>query len=377
MRDQVQITENNLSPAIQICTVIFIIPTVLAVGGRIFTKLAFVRKLDWDDYMVFVAFIFSLGQAATVFLCCANGLGQPWTTLSDSQKITFQKSSYASGLLLIWTLVLTKLSIISFIQNLTPNTLEITVGHCMGVFLVFWGLASEFAAAFQCSVPNVWKQEGNKCFSIILFWECFFILNIFTDLVLIIWPAIVIGKVRTGWHRRIIIIICFACRFFVIGASIAQVIFLHRARGSHDLTFSSWQLAICTQLMQCLSIGTACIPYLRPFLDSLESGLLRSDDLRRRGMVGAYGYGGTPSMFSSGKKTINTSKTSKTSKNSHSHINPSTDEIPLTPRVKWGAGSSTKIQANPHHAWDNETISSRAEITLSTTWSVKDTRGSG
>lgn len=104
----------------------------------------------------------------------------------------------------------------------------------MSAFIVFWGLASELAAAFQCSTPNVWKVEGNTCFDIvrnltliisrleltillkITFWECFAILNIFTDLVIIIWPAIVIGKVRTDWHRRIIIIVCFACRFLYV-----------------------------------------------------------------------------------------------------------------------------------------------------------------
>lgn len=57
MTDQVRITENNLSPAIQICTLVFIVPTIVAVGGRIFTKLAFVRKLDLDDYMALGAFV--------------------------------------------------------------------------------------------------------------------------------------------------------------------------------------------------------------------------------------------------------------------------------------------------------------------------------
>lgn len=35
-------------------------------------------------------------------------------------------------------------------------------------------------------------------------------------------------------------------------------------------------------LVQSLGIMTACAPYLKPFLDSLESGLIRSDDIRRR-----------------------------------------------------------------------------------------------
>lgn len=34
---------------------------------------------------------------------------------------------------------------------------------------------------------------------------------------------------------------------------------------------------------QSLSNVTACIPHLKPFYESLESGMIRSDDMRRRG----------------------------------------------------------------------------------------------
>lgn len=37
-----------------------------------------------------------------------------------------------------------------------------------------------------------------------------------------------------------------------------------------------------TLLAQCLGIVSACILYLKPFLKSLNSGMMRNDDLRRR-----------------------------------------------------------------------------------------------
>lgn len=54
-----------------------------------------------------------------------------------------------------------------------------------------------------------------------------------------------------------------------------------------------WQAVVAAQVVQCLSIVTACVPYLKPFLDSLESGQMRADDLRRRGKTGVSGYGGS------------------------------------------------------------------------------------
>ena len=47
---------------------------------------------------------------------------------------------------------------------------------------------------------------------------------------------------------------------------------------------------MCNQLVQNLGIITACVPYIKPFLESLESGMIRTDDLRRRGVTAAYGY---------------------------------------------------------------------------------------
>ena len=72
---------------------------------------------------------------------------------------------------------------------------------------------------------------------------------------------------------------------------------------------------MCNQLVQNLGIITACVPYIKPFLESLESGMIRTDDLRRRGVTAAYGYNASnsensrphgsasPSSYSSHKPT--------------------------------------------------------------------------
>ncbi|KAH8660814.1 hypothetical protein BGZ60DRAFT_530820 [Tricladium varicosporioides] len=365
-RGQVQITDTYYSPAVNICAVIFIVPTVLGVGGRIFTKKAFVRKVNEDDYVILAALVFSLAQIATVFVATDHGLGQQWENISVSQKVVLQKSTYASGILLIFSLVLTKLSVISFMQSLSPSTINLRSGYAIAAFLALWGVVSVFVSAFQCSLPNPYDVYYGKCLDVYGFWMSFSILNIISDIILIAWPALIILKVRTGLWRRIIIVMCFACRIFVIGAIAAQMCFLRDTRKSTDVSLDSWKLAIATQLMQCLSITTACIPYLRPFLDSLESGLLRSDDLRRRGMSGGGGYTGSGSHGSSQKHPSIPSKNG-------TRTGTSTDEVPLRPAGN--AKSITQVHAEPNHAWDEESTSTRAEITLSTSWSVAEVGG--
>lgn len=43
-------------------------------------------------------------------------------------------------------------------------------------------------------------------------------------------------------------------------------------------------------MVQNLSVITACIVYLKPFFESLETGMIRSDNLRRRAGKGTSGY---------------------------------------------------------------------------------------
>ena len=77
----------------------------------------------------------------------------------------------------------------------------------------------------------------------------------------------------------------------VIGAIISELIFRHRAHRSSDQTFSTWPVVVCLQLVQSLSIIFGCIPYLKPFFASLESGLIRVDDTRRReGRTSLFSY---------------------------------------------------------------------------------------
>ena len=69
------------------------------------------------------------------------------------------------------------------------------------------------------------------------------------------------------------------------------MIYNNQAKDATDVTFDTWPAVISMEAVQSVSVITACIPCLKPFLESLESGMLRVDDLRRRGMGDAYGYG--------------------------------------------------------------------------------------
>ena len=95
----------------------------------------------------------------------------------------------------------------------------------------------------------------------------------------------------------------------VIAAIMCELVFRNRIAGSEDRTFAAWPAVVCSQFVQALSIITACIPYLKPFFASLESGMIRTDDTRRLGArsIWSYGYRRTKDPNEGSSGTILTS----------------------------------------------------------------------
>lgn len=84
------------------------------------------------------------------------------------------------------------------------------------------------------------------------------------------------------------------CSFFrVIGGAAAQIFYLQHdfATNDGDVTSHIWRSVLCSEVVVFLSFFTACIPYLKPLIEAMESGMIRGDDLRRRG-VDPETYGG-------------------------------------------------------------------------------------
>ena len=127
-----------------------------------------------------------------------------------------------------------------------------------------------------------------------------------------------------------------------------------------------WRVVICTQVVQCLSIISACIPYLKPFLESLESGLMRADDLRRRDNTGLYGSKGE----SGGSGYNSSNKSSKFGRLKRPH------ELSTLGSggnaIGFGRNDATVIAGGRDTSdWDTDSRHSRSKIIRETrTWMV-------
>ena len=150
------------------------------------------------------------------------------------------------------------------------------------------------------------------------------------------------------------------------------MVLLDGVKHTSDATFDYWPLVITAEVIQCLAIVTACIPYLKPFMESMESGLIRADDLRRRGVHGSSL--GNDSGYSKNSKGSKSSKNSNLSLPLKDRLTSSTKNM----RSGNGENASTAFavfdrDANQHLSseWDEESRTSRSKIIKQTkSWGI-------
>jgi hypothetical protein len=69
-------------------------------------------------------------------------------------------------------------------------------------------------------------------------------------------------------------------------AVIIHLVFLRRdytGPARDDLSLGYWRSVICQQVVLSLAVITTSLPYAKMFMTSLDSGMIRIDDARRRG----------------------------------------------------------------------------------------------
>ncbi|MCJ1310489.1 Eukaryotic translation initiation factor 2A [Agyrium rufum] len=298
------VTKDDLSPVVEILTWFLLSLAVLAVVARIIIKLWIVHRVNVDDYLVFG----SLAQ-------------------------------YAAEFLFITSLALAKLSLVSFFRSLTPVALYKKSGVVLGALVIGWAVTAEVAGAFQCRLPEAWRftVSGGVCFDRVSMRHPFLAdkpphvsagsfaltfvgdivtnwldsekqlawlnytaaLNILTEVGLIVLPLFIVGRLQLNLKKKLVVLSVFLSRIVVIAALICQLLYQISAlkaptstsedhnnnanANTNDVTYPPWRAQLSAQFVQCLAIVTTCMVYLKPFMDSLESGFIRVDDLRRRG----------------------------------------------------------------------------------------------
>lgn len=244
-------------------------------------------EADWT------AQICGIAQTAAIHVSASSGLGRHIHTLSHHSYEVFARFYYASDLLFVITIYLAKVSLVLFIMRLTPSYKTLWFSYSFLIVLTIWSLGTVFSLAFQCPLPQAWnfmRLQSAKCgVNIAATYYSIGIVDIVTDLIIVITPAVIVWNVQISHRQRFTVIGVFSCRLAVCICSALLLASIPEFLRSSDRSWEAVTPQTWRQVVQCLSIITACIPCLRPFLTSLESGFM---DSSMQGVIGRT-YGGS------------------------------------------------------------------------------------
>ncbi|KAF2278076.1 uncharacterized protein EI97DRAFT_373989 [Westerdykella ornata] len=286
--DQVIVSDTNRTPIVQIITWLCLVTSLLAFLTHAGIKFYVFRALKIESWFVLVSLAFCIAQSIAVIIQCANGYGKPLADLTFGEIQANLQSEYASTILLFASLGFSKLAIGAFVHNLTPSKLHRKINYGIGIVVGLWIICSMLVAAFQCRVPRPWDRLlKERCTDRFAWWNAIAGWNIATELAIVGLELGITAKLHVKRQRKATVMTLFACRLLVLIAAAVQLSFFYKESNDpklkDDITLGYWRSTTCTQVMQCLAIVTTCLPYTKIFMEGFESGLMRLDDLRRKG----------------------------------------------------------------------------------------------
>ncbi|KAJ5538223.1 hypothetical protein N7494_007702 [Penicillium frequentans] len=141
-------------------------------------------------------------------------------------------------------------------------------------------------------------MDDGKCIDTFGFWTAISSIDVLTEFIICLLPIFVIKPVQVSFGKKVPVVVAFASRSTLIIATIVRLVFLHSAPDSTDMTYSAFETRITTQCVLCVSLITACIPCLKPFLDAFDSGMLGVGLRKRKGGSHSDSYGNSYALAS-------------------------------------------------------------------------------
>ncbi|KAF1998517.1 hypothetical protein P154DRAFT_523993 [Amniculicola lignicola CBS 123094] len=275
------ITPIDKSTAITIASWVTLAVLIVFFILRLILKYTVLRKFQLDDLLILLATIFAIGLSATTLILASEGLGI-LGRLTIHRANVIMKGSYASDFLYIASICFAKLSIVAWFYGIGVHSAQRRVQQVLGIFIIAWMVGSLAAVAFQCGLPKPWEKLTLHCYNGGVFWIVYCIIDMTTEVSIIMLSVNLVLYLKVKLSTKIAIVACFAPRLFVIAASLIRLIYLFPITPHMRPDFHLWIPVICTQIQVCLSISTACIPYMKPVFSRMESGMWRVNDLRRK-----------------------------------------------------------------------------------------------
>ncbi|PYH43872.1 uncharacterized protein BP01DRAFT_392971 [Aspergillus saccharolyticus JOP 1030-1] len=158
-----------------------------------------------DDYLLGVAVAVAITQTSIIFYQTHLGWGKSSELLDPSHTEAMVKSVYASDLLYILILGLSKCCTSLLYQHLSTHATRWIPRSILGASIV-WTIVAVILVAVRCSRTHPWTDINDKCSDLQPHWTVITTLDILLELLLFIYPIKLIYSLRLRRSRKLTVL---------------------------------------------------------------------------------------------------------------------------------------------------------------------------
>lgn len=277
---------DSLAPNIEAVTWILAPLSILVVGARFYTRAIIVRRVEWDDWVMLLSLVLMLVDSCFVQIAIHYGLGRQQSTLQEEDAIKAIMWDYLAQPPAIIGPAFGRISFAMLLLNLVKLMKSRRI-------LLYALIVSQFVVntlvyvliLAQCKpIESLWDYRVHgECWNLIHQRNIGFFqgsLNGATDLVLALFPVVIVWKLNMKLSQKISLAILMGLGVFAMVGSILKTVYLPSVGSRVNYTYHTAPLIIWWTVEGYLVIIAASIATLRPLLKKRTKNTSASENSR-------------------------------------------------------------------------------------------------
>ncbi|KAI0107963.1 hypothetical protein F4776DRAFT_416780 [Hypoxylon sp. NC0597] len=252
---------DNLRPNIIVCVSICGFLATLFVAVRLFARWLHGNTLLLADYLIIFALCLYIPFCVTLGLCTNSGLGKHALFVTDARLL--QIYFISSEVIYSVVIVTIKWSILAFYRRIFPQKWFHWTLLGVAVFMGAWMFTTVFAIIFQCiPIEFNWDTSipGGHCINIGQMALATSILNVLTDVAILLLPLPLVWKLNVSPKRRSGLILLFGLGGGACVVGITRAGYIGDLNATTDPTWDNVPAAYLSAIEVLAGFLVACIP---------------------------------------------------------------------------------------------------------------------
>ncbi|OOF95097.1 hypothetical protein ASPCADRAFT_515605 [Aspergillus carbonarius ITEM 5010] len=255
-------------PQILAATSITTIVALLVVLARIYVRVFVIQNAGLDDYIMVLTMALSLSGWAVVIPEVIYGAGRHTVYVENTATIAMHLN-FATQAIYMWAIGLVKVSIGLFLLRFAPRrSYKIFIWVVM-VIMALYTIICFFTLVFECKdMRSIWDENvKSKCFTTTQLLKLSYTntgLNILTDLIFAILPAIMLRHLQVNRRVKASLICILGLGIFACAAAIVKLSVLPNYGRTGDLLWDYSTLTIWVVVESNMGIIAGSLPTLKP-----------------------------------------------------------------------------------------------------------------